>query len=262
MNIEKKPVAAGRLSAASRRTKIGGVDQEREIVAELQRAISDGRLPAGTKLPSEQLADIFNVSRARIRSVLQVLARDKVVTLEMNRGAFVSEPSPQEARDVFAARRLVEVALAREVAAKIDRQGIERLREQVLSEASAELGVDRHLELKVSHDFHVMLAELNGNPVVTEYVAELAARSELITAIYQRNDVDLCSHKGHGELVDILEMGDAATFAAAMKEHFDELESLLVFSERFEEGVDLQKVFDRAPRKARSRRTAKAAAGF
>jgi DNA-binding GntR family transcriptional regulator len=231
-----------------------GAEQERHIVAEMHRAISDGRLPAGTKLPAEQLADIFNVSRARIRSVLRTLAHDKVVTLQMNRGAFVSQPTPQEARNVFAARRLIEVALAHEVAQNVDAKGIARLREQVAAEASAELGPDRHLELKVSHDFHVMLAQLNGNPVISTIVAELAGRSELITALYQRSDVDLCSHQGHENLVDILERGNGPAFVKAMHQHFDELESLLIFDERQDSGVDLKRIFGRVTQRLCARR--------
>jgi DNA-binding GntR family transcriptional regulator len=218
---------------------------EAEIVAELHRAIADRRLPPGTKLASEQLAEIFVVSRARIRAVLQKLAHDKVVTLAPNRGAFVARPSPREAREVFAARKLIETALAGQVAAGIDAAGIARLRAQVAEEAAAEAGADRHRELKVSHDFHVLLAEIHGNGVLADHVAELAARSELITAIYERQSPDICNHEAHGQLVDLLAGGDGKRFAAAMAAHFDDLVARLVLDQASDERIDLRTALGR-----------------
>ncbi|TIO37628.1 MAG: GntR family transcriptional regulator, partial [Mesorhizobium sp.] len=62
---------------------------------------------------------IYSVSRAVIRAALQALSHDRLARLEPNRGAFVAQPTKQEAREVFEARALIEpkvAALAAEVA--------------------------------------------------------------------------------------------------------------------------------------------------
>lgn len=206
------------------------------------RAISEQRLQPGTKLAEEQLAEAFGASRGTTRLVLQALSRDKVVTLEPNRGAFVAKPTPAEAREVFDARKVVEVALAQQVVQCIDAAGIARLRAHIDKETLAENGSDRSAELRTSHDFHVLLAELYGNTVLHELIRDLMARSALITAIYERPHSEVCSHSCHGELVDLLET-DKARFAPAMLEHLQELEAQLLLVEPKPEQTDLKALF-------------------
>jgi DNA-binding GntR family transcriptional regulator len=217
-------------------------DYER-MYSGLFRAISEQKLHPGIKLAEEQLCVAFNVSRGVTRQVLQALARNKVVTLQPNRGAFVAKPSPIEAREVFEARKLVEVALAAQVVARIDAAGIARLREHVQKETHAEINSDRSEELRTSHDFHVLLAELFGNSVVHEMIRDLMARSALITAIYERPHTDVCSHSCHGALVDLLE-NDKQSFAPAMLKHLEEIEAQLILIEPKLLNVDLKSLFD------------------
>src|SRR5262252_1232982 len=75
-------------------------------------AVVEQRLAPRTQLKEERLARIFGISRTRIRKVLGRLSGEGVVTLEPNRGAFVSEPTVKDARDVFEARRAVESWIA------------------------------------------------------------------------------------------------------------------------------------------------------
>jgi DNA-binding GntR family transcriptional regulator len=219
---------------------------ETAIYASIHRAIAERRLLPGARLVEDQLAEVFGVSRMRIRSVLQALARDKVVTLNRNRGACVAKPSVREAKEVFAARRLVEVALAREVVRSIDAKGLKRFRAHIRKEIQAEKSRDRSLELTVSHDFHTLLAEIVGNAVIVEFLRELMARSALITAIYERPDVKVCSHLAHTRLIELIEQRDEQGLADAMLGHLVEIESYLALYEKEETQVDLKSVFAQA----------------
>ena len=216
---------------------------ESRIYAKIHQAIAERRLAPGSRLVEDQLADVFGVSRARIRSVLQALARDKVVTLNRNRGASIAMPSVREAREVFAARRLVEVALAREIVQAVDDKALKRLRAHIKKEVLAETSRDRAMELRTSHDFHTLLAEIVGNSVITDFVKELLARSALITAIFERPNANVCSHISHAQLIELIEQRDADGLAAAMLGHLDEIESLLVLQEKEEGAPDLKEIF-------------------
>ncbi len=238
--IEAEPAASPPAIGKARRTK---PDDETRVYDAIHLAIAERRLPPGTKLAEEQLAEIFRVTRARIRTVFQHLARDRVVTLERNRGAFVAQPSIRDAREVFAARRLIEVSLARQVVEALDDRALKQLKAHILREQRAEQRGDRRTELKTSHDFHLLIARLAGNSVLTGYVEELLSRSALITAIYERPNAELCSHVSHQHLVYLLERRDADGFAAAMAQHIDEIESELVLLERPLAPVDLATVF-------------------
>ena len=70
-----------------------------DIYQNVYNAIVEHRLMPGTKLSEERVAELFNVSRTQVRIVLQRLAVQQLVTLFPNRGAFVSQPSAQEAKE-------------------------------------------------------------------------------------------------------------------------------------------------------------------
>src|ERR1700759_1699196 len=79
-----------------------------QVYDRIWSAIIDNSLRPETRLVEERLCEIFGVGRTRLRQVLQRLAHERVVTLMPNRGAMVSKPSVREAREGFAARRVLE----------------------------------------------------------------------------------------------------------------------------------------------------------
>ena len=83
----------------------------------------------GTKLVEERLAEIFGVSRARVREVLARLAHEQIVELYPQRGAFVAKPSIEQALDVFEARRLIEPAVLRRLVDTLTPEKVARLRQ-------------------------------------------------------------------------------------------------------------------------------------
>ena len=88
------------------------------IVESLTRAIVEHRLLPGTKLAEQKLADHFGVSRTLVRQALFQLSQNRLIRLEPARGAFVAAPSVQEARQVFAVRRMLEAEMVRAVEAQ------------------------------------------------------------------------------------------------------------------------------------------------
>src|SRR6266851_2383970 len=85
---------------------------ETEIYRRIYDAVLDHRLQPGTKLKEVALAEAFGANRGVVRKVLTRLAYDRLVALRPNRGAVVAIPSVEEGRDLFAARRAAEAAIA------------------------------------------------------------------------------------------------------------------------------------------------------
>src|SRR5574344_1522688 len=83
------------------------------IAEALTRAIVEHKLMPGTKLAEQKLADHFGVSRTLVRQALFQLSQNKLIKLEPARGAFVATPSVDEARQVFAVRRMLEAEMVR-----------------------------------------------------------------------------------------------------------------------------------------------------
>ena len=97
-------------------------DRSMAIREALRNAIIDRRLAPGTKLSEAEVGSLFDVSRTVARAALQMLTFEGLVKTERNRGAFVSNPSPDEARQIFASRRLIEPGI---VAAALERITLE-----------------------------------------------------------------------------------------------------------------------------------------
>ena len=76
-------------------------------------------------------------------------------------------------------------------------------------------------------DFHVLLAQLAGNAVLAELLADLLARCSLIALMYQSTHSAEHSSGEHVELVDAIEAGDAQRATALMAAHLGHVEQAL-----------------------------------
>jgi DNA-binding GntR family transcriptional regulator len=210
-------------------------------------AIVDHIIMPGTKLPEDVLAKAFGVSRTRIRKVLLALAHENLnlVTLQHNRGASVTKPSVQEARDVFGARRVVETGIAADLARRITPGQIAALRRFVAQEHEAEKIRDRRSAIRLSGEFHMELAKLMQNEPLTVFLRALISRTSLILAIYEMPGNAMCSHEEHGTLLDRLAAHDADGAVRYMEEHLQRLEDGLDLNAAKRRPVDLQDVFTR-----------------
>jgi DNA-binding GntR family transcriptional regulator len=188
-------------------------------------AIVEHALPPGTKLGEEQLCEIFGVGRGVIRRTLLRLAGDQVIELVPHRGAFVAEPSVEQARQVFAARRVLEAAVVREIArAGLQRDQIAQLRRHLARERTAHAQGKRGAVIRLSGALHLLLADLAGNLVIARFLGELVARTSLIIAIYEAPAISCCPYDEHAALIEAIIDGRGE---AAMRAHLESIEARL-----------------------------------
>ncbi|APG85059.1 GntR family transcriptional regulator [Sinorhizobium americanum] len=189
----------------------------------LRDAIVSHRLTPGTKLPEDELASIYSVSRTVIRAALQALAHDWLVRLEPNRGAFVAQPSPKEAREVFEARALIEPRVAALAAQVARAEDVTLLRGHLEREHEAlDAGRDSDA-IMLSAMFHVGVAEIADQAVLTGLVRDLVSHSSLIIALYWKRRDTTCESHAHHALVDAIEARDSDRAAQLMKDHLRDL---------------------------------------
>lgn len=229
--MEKTPASRLKLASASRGPGAPKGTTE-QIVSAITHAIIERRLMPGTKLGEQQIADLFLVSRTIVRQALNQLSRDRLVTLEPARGAFVSTPSIEEARDVFETRRLVEAGMVRQLASRITDLQVAQLRQHLRDEQAAVSRVDVPGRTRLLADFHVVLARMMGNAVLAALVADLLSRSQLISLMYQSSHSAGHSHDEHAGIVDALERRDARAATRLMDKHLERVELNLKFDPR------------------------------
>jgi DNA-binding GntR family transcriptional regulator len=212
------------------------------IVESIVEAIVERRLMPGTKLAESQIGELFSVSRTVVRQALNQLSRDRLVTLEPARGAFVAQPGIAEARQVFEARQLIEAGIVRELCTRITLAQLATLRAHLKQEREAVARTDISGRTRLLADFHVVLARLLGNEVLAQLLADLLSRSSLIALMYQSSHSAAHSQAEHVAIVDALERRDTRAAVKLMAQHLHAVEHNLRLDPR---PTDLAKALNR-----------------
>ncbi|MDZ7908946.1 MAG: GntR family transcriptional regulator [Gemmobacter sp.] len=202
-----------------------------EICERIWLSIAEKRLRPGARLKEEQLAEIFDVSRARVRQALSVLESDGLVTIVPNRGAFVSEPGVDEARDVFHVRKQIEARVLERLIDRISEEEIAQLDAHVVEEREADQRGDTSAIIRLSGGFHLRLAELAGSGFLFGILRDLISRSSLITAMYRARHLHNCGPDEHASLIERIRARDKAGALRIMQEHLQHVENELNLTE-------------------------------
>ena len=210
------------------------------ITTRIAEAIAAHKLPPGAKLGEEALGEIFGVSRTKIRQALFQLASDKLVTLIPGRGAFVTQPSVKEAREVFEARRMVEAAVLAAFLERASTRDIAALKSHMTEQHRASETGSTQARNHLLGDFHTVIARLAGNQVMAEIVEELVARTSLITLLYQNTRGATESLGEHRSLMAAIEKRDVKQALKLMLEHLNDVEQGLVLREETPPFADLK----------------------
>lgn len=229
-------------SQAALKVVAPATNSTQRIVDSIVEAIVERRLMPGTKLAEAQIGSLFDVSRTVVRQALNQLSRDRLVTLEPARGAFVAQPSVDEARQVFEARQLIEAGVVRELCTRITDAQVAELRAHLKDERAAVVRTDVSGRTRLLADFHVVLARMLGNEVLAQLLADLLSRSSLISLMYQSAHSAEHSQAEHVAIVDALEKRDPRAAARLMAQHLQSVEHNLRLDPR---STDLAKALRR-----------------
>lgn len=213
-----------------------------EIVERIYAAVSEHRLAPGTKLGEDRLASIFSTSRARVREVLARLANERVVDLIPQRGAFVARPTVEQASDVFEARRLIEPGIVRRLVSRLDATMLAALRGHLGKESEARRIDDKRAIVRLSGEFHLLLAELAGNTALVRSMRELSTITCLIIFLYDAPTATSCRADDHADIVAAIAAKEAAKAEALMLHHLDDIEQSLALEGATPE-ADLESIF-------------------
>ena len=204
---------------------------DQSVYDAIYNAILRGELKPGARLVEPVWCVRHGVSRTVVRQALHRLAELRMVDLVPNKGATVACPTPQQVRDMFAARRVVEAGIARAVAQRVTHAELARLQRRLDAEHAALHAGDHARWVSLAGGFHLALAQLCGNAELERILIELVARCSLIVAMYEAPGDCACEHAEHAQLLEYLSLGDGDRAARLMEQHLLALEARLQMPE-------------------------------
>ncbi len=185
-------------------------------------SILEQRLAPNTKLNEQEMAEIFGVSRTLIRQALQRLAAEQVVVIQRNIGAFVAAPEPALAKQILAARQLIELEVIALTSDQLDKSSITDLQNMIALEQVAIDSGDNGKALRCSGEFHLALAQASGNQPYVHMLKGLISQTSLIIAIYGQQGMR-CACDEHQQLLSSLQQGNVSQSVSLMKQHLQHI---------------------------------------
>ncbi|MGA4838654.1 GntR family transcriptional regulator [Streptomyces sp. G45] len=191
----------------------------RERVYEaLLELITTRALRPGQHLVESELAGHLGVSRQPVREALQRLNTEGWVDLWPAQGAFVHEPTEEEADQLLTVRTLLETEAARLAAAGADAAGVAALEELCARGEAAVADGDVDLVVATNAAFHAKVMELGGNAVLAELAGQVDRRVRwYYTPVARQRGIQ--SWVEHRALIAAIAARDEARAVDVMRAH-------------------------------------------
>jgi DNA-binding GntR family transcriptional regulator len=195
------------------------------VTSAIRQAILNGVFEPGQHLKQDALAESMGVSRMPVRSALMRLESEGLVEFNPHRGAVVSMLTPDQVREIYDVRILLESHALRRAIEGLDPERIEHL-DELATELDREQDGERFLQLRVA--FYRELYEAASSPLLVDLIERL--RAEVGRYWLRRRVVDK-DELGHRELLVYARRKDANGAVRWLRTHLkgvgEELASLI-----------------------------------
>lgn len=190
-----------------------------EVAELIRQRIYSRELEPGSWIDEMKMAEAFGISRTPLREALKVLAAEGLVTMKVRRGAYVTEVSEKDLRDVYHLLSLLESDAAATVAEQATAAQLEQL--QLLHQELEAAVADADQFFRVNEAFHMQLLALCDNRFLSQVVADLRKVMKLNRhqSLFKRGRIE-DSLQEHAAIVQALAQRNPGAARQAMHTHF------------------------------------------
>jgi DNA-binding GntR family transcriptional regulator len=189
----------------------------------IKNAIDDGYLKVGEPLSENRLSKEIGVSRTPVREALRALTQEGYVDIVPGRGAFVSELSLEDAKEIYDIRRLLEPFAALSAIQRIPDDEIEALEKawrDLQTRVNSGDPVPWSEVVAVDESFHNTLIGYSTNKKVKQILISYRVqikRFQLLSARSLANLQDTVLQ--HLKLIECLKKRDGEALSRELSEH-------------------------------------------
>lgn len=188
-------------------------DSVREAIRTL---VIDGELRPGERLVERRLAHRLGVSRVPVREALRQLVHDGLAEERPTRGMVVRQLDDDAVEELFEVRAALEEILCRRVVDRATEEGFDRLDAAVGRTDAALAGGDERFAVHSNAEFHEVLLELAGSPVLTAVMAPVAGRMRWLLS---QHEDPASMNADHAAIAHALRQRDLASATRLCREH-------------------------------------------
>jgi DNA-binding GntR family transcriptional regulator len=184
----------------------------------LRRAILNGELESGSRLVQAELAATLEVSTTPVREALRDLASEGLIRFDPHRGAVVTELNPEELREIYEIRQILEPHAMRQAVPALTDKNLETLRklhQKMIDEKHSASFVD------FNRTFHMAIYEAAASPRLTAIIRALEDAAVMYIGASLKTSPGIRDHAihDHGEILEALEKRDTEAAVDAIKRH-------------------------------------------
>ena len=190
-----------------------------QVAEQLRQQIFQRELEPGAWIDELKIAQEFGISRTPLREALKVLAAEGLVTMKVRRGAYVTEVSTKDVRDVYHLLALLESDAAAVVALTATDADLVTL-QALHADLAAQVG-DAQQFFAINERFHMQLLALANNRWSDQVVADLRKVMKLNRhkSLFKQGRIEESLHE-HAAILQALLARDAELARKTMQQHF------------------------------------------
>lgn len=193
-----------------------------ETYLSLKKDIIYRKIPGGTPLVEDELAELYSVSRTPIREAMKRLENDGLVTCYPYRGSFVKEFTAKDVEEIFTIRKALEGICCRIAAEVITQENIRILEENHQKSKEALKNDDIVLAEQLGDNLHIAIRTISNNSHIQSIFERLSGQQEYFNAITSKMEGRMQrSLEEHEAILNALKVHDGNLAEQKMREHMD-----------------------------------------
>jgi DNA-binding GntR family transcriptional regulator len=190
---------------------------------EIKRMILGGELAPGAFLAERPLAVRLGMSTTPVRSALQRLELEGLLSISPQQGAVVRDFSFREITELYEIRMALEPFVARHVAGRLTPEQVERVNANLEAQRDNLERRDIAMCVQLDEDFHTLFSEFLDNREICRVMGQLRDRTHRIFhRVFSANPSRMeGSYNEHVVIAETIIQGDAELAAKRVEAHLD-----------------------------------------
>ncbi len=186
-------------------------------------AIESGELEMGSPLPENYLAEKISVSRTPVREALRFLEQDGFVTIVPTKGAFVSEISLEDVKEIYDIRKLLEPFASLSAVNRVPEEEIDVMEkgwieiQKMVDEGNL---IDWNQISDMDYCLHFTIIKYSINKRISAILSSYHSQIKRFQLLSAESLADVKNTiKQHVDLLECLRERDSKKFSTQLHEH-------------------------------------------